>query len=202
LMDFAAEQTADCRSMKIKRNEAYRRKMNAFRKNADFLGQAQTADPSALKADATAPQNRFEAGFTLAEIMVGSALLAVMVVALYGGVSFGFASISLARQNLRATQVALEKMEITRMYSWDQVNSNGFVPATFTAPFFPGSGTNLDSGLTYYGTMIITNVNTSTAYSNDMRELRVTLNWTNKNIPQTLQMSTYISQYGMQRYIY
>ena len=34
------------------------------------------------------------------------------------------------------------------------------------------------------------------------RELRVTLNWTNKNIPQTLQMSTYISQYGMQRYIY
>ena len=127
-----------------------------------------------------------------------------MAVALYGGVSFGFASINLARQNLRATQVALEKMEITRMYSWEQVNSNGFVPATFTAPFFPTTGTNVnaDGGVTYYGTMLITNVNTSTAYSNDMRELRVTLNWTNKNISQTLQMSTYISQYGMQRYIY
>jgi hypothetical protein len=108
----------------------------------------------------------------------------------------------MARQNLRATQIALEKMEITRMYSWEQLNSNGFVPRTFTAPFFPSDGPYTNGGLTYYGTTIITNVNRHPAYSNDLREMRVFLTWTNKNIPQSLEMSTYLSQYGMQRYIY
>ena len=137
--------------------------------------------------------------------MVATALFAVMAVSLYGGISFGFTNITLARQNLRATQIALEKMEIVRMYSWDQVNSNGFVPATFTAPYFPsGSGSSTNGGLTYYGRMVVsTNVPTANpAYVKDMRRVTVTLNWTNKTVPQSLQMSTYLSQYGMQRYIY
>ena len=189
--------------MKILKTNGYCRKINVFRRNGAFKRAEDFSRQSVLNPDGVAGQKSAEAGFTLAEILVGSALLAVMAVSLYGGVSFGFANINLARQNLRATQVALEKMEITRMYSWEQINSNGFVPPTFTAPFFPGGGgSNSDGGLTYYGTTIITNVNTSTAYSNDMREVRVTLNWTNKNVKQTLQISTYISQYGMQRYIY
>ena len=134
--------------------------------------------------------------------MIGCAILGIMVVSLFGGISFGFSTITLARQNLRATQIALEKMEIVRMYSWEQVNSNGFVPTTFTAPFFPTtSAYNTNGGVTYYGTILITNVSLATTYSNDMRRVLVTLNWTNRNVPQTLEMTTYISQYGMQRYI-
>jgi hypothetical protein len=125
------------------------------------------------------------------------------VVALFGGISFGFSSITLARQNLRATQIALEKMEIVRMYSWEQVNSNGFVPTTFTAPFFPTpSAGDTNGGMTYYGTIAISKVNLSTTYDNDMRQVQVRLDWTNRTAPQSLEMSTYVSQYGMQRYIY
>jgi prepilin-type N-terminal cleavage/methylation domain-containing protein len=143
-----------------------------------------------------------QTGFTLAELMVGCAILGVMVVALFGGISFGFQTITLARQNLRATQIALEKMEIVRMYSWEQVNSNGFVPATFTAPFFPTTSGDTNGGLTYYGTITISKVNLSTTYDNDMRHVLVRLDWTNRAAPQSLEMSTYVSQYGMQRYIY
>lgn len=144
-----------------------------------------------------------EAAFTLAELMVASAILAIMVVSLFGGISFGFSSISLARQNLRATQIALEKMEIVRMYSWEQINSNGYVPSAFTAPFFPSlTASDTNGGVTYYGTIDISKVKLSTTYDDDMRQVLVTLNWTNKNIPQSVQMSTYVSQYGMQRYIY
>ena len=143
-----------------------------------------------------------EAGFTLAELMIGCAILGIMVVSLFGGISFGFSNITIARQNLRATQIVLEKMEIMRMYSWEQVNSNGFVPSTFTAPFFPTSGSDTNGGLVYYGTISITNVSLSTTYDEDMREVTVLLNWTNRNVPQSLEMSTYISQYGMQRYIF
>jgi hypothetical protein len=190
--------------MKIIKSDAYPRKINRFRLISRFGGGAKSASPGAPNADAIAVSNRDEGGFTLAEIMVACAMLAVMVVSLYGGVSFGFTAITLARQNLRATQIGLEKMEITRMYSWDQVNSNGFIPATFTAPFYPTtSGGTTNGGLLYYGTMVITNVTTvDPSYSGDMRELIVTLNWTNRNVPQSLQMNTYISQYGMQRYIY
>src|SRR5215213_1646542 len=109
-----------------------------------------------------------EAGFTLAELMIGCAILGIMVVSLFGGISFGFSNITIARQNLRATQIVLEKMEIMRMYSWEQVNSNGFVPSTFTAPFFPTSGSDTNGGLVYYGTISITNVSLSTTYDEDM----------------------------------
>src|ERR1041385_322634 len=112
-----------------------------------------------------------QTGFPLAELMIGCAILGIMVVALFGGISFGFSSITLARQNLRATQIALEKMEIGRMYSWEQVNSNGFVPTTFTAPFFPTAGTDTNGGMTYYGTISISKVNLSTTYDNDMRHV-------------------------------
>lgn len=146
---------------------------------------------------------RLETAFTLAELMVACAILAIMVVSLFGGISFGFSNITIARQNLRATQVALEKMEIVRMYSWEQVNSNGFVPTSFTAPFFPSVGeSDTNGGVTYYGTIAIDKVKFGTTYDDDMRQVLVRLNWTNKNVPQSLEMSTYISQYGMHRYIY
>lgn len=189
--------------MKIINSDGYPRKINGFRTNTRNLPVSTVSAQGALNPDVSASSRVAEAGFTLAEIMVGCALMAVMVVSLYGGISFGFASVNMARQNLRATQIALEKMEITRMYSWEQLNSNGFVPVNFTAPFFPTlDGTYTNGGLTYYGTTIITNVNRHPAYSNDMREMRVTLTWTNNNIPQSLEMSTFLSQYGMQRYIY
>jgi hypothetical protein len=189
--------------MKITKTDGYSRKRNKFRAIPAFPGNAKSAMGGALKGDGTAVSTSSEAAFTLAEIMVACALLGVMIVSLYGGISFGFSSITLARQNLRATQIALEKMEITRMYSWEQINSNGFVPPTFTAPFFPTiGGTDTNGGVTYYGTTLITNVNRNPAYSNDMREIRVTLTWTNRNTPQRVEMKTFLSQYGMQRYIY
>lgn len=135
--------------------------------------------------------------------MVACAILAIMVVALFGGISFGFSNITIARQNLRATQIALEKMEIVRMYSWEQVNSNGFVPSAFTAPFFPSlDGSETNGGVTYYGTIEISKLKFDTTYDDDMRQVLVRLNWTNKNVAQSVEMSTYISQYGMHRYIY
>lgn len=141
----------------------------------------------------------------MVEPLVAAGLLGIMFLALYAGVSAAFATINSARQGLRATQVALEKMETMRMYSWDQVNSNGFIPPTFTASFFPSIGGTNDSSsgnLTYYGTTVITNTPITATYSNDMRLVIVTVNWTNSGRAYQRKMQTYISQYGMQRYIY
>jgi prepilin-type N-terminal cleavage/methylation domain-containing protein len=147
--------------------------------------------------------------FSLIEVTIATAISGIMFLSLYSGISWGFATIKVAREDLRATQIALEKMETMRMYSWEQVNSNGFVPPTFTAPFFPildtntlGTGTN-GVGVVYYGTTTLTNADVSTAYSNDVRRVIVTVSWTNDNhVAHTRTMQTMISQYGMQRYIY
>ena len=101
--------------MKIIKSHAYSRKINGFPGNRRFLNNAKAASPGAPISDAAIPRTTAESGFTLTEIVVASVILAFMVITLYGGISFGFSSVTLARQNLRATQIALEKMEITRM---------------------------------------------------------------------------------------
>src|SRR4051812_3617845 len=113
--------------MKIAANQSYPSQRNALRTEGSLGGASTVAD---LKTDSFSKRDgrrRGQAAFTLVEILVAGSVLAVMAVALYGGISYCFASITLARQNLRATQICLEKMEIVRMYSWEQVNSNGFV---------------------------------------------------------------------------
>jgi prepilin-type N-terminal cleavage/methylation domain-containing protein len=158
--------------------------------------------------------------FTLVEVIVCTAIMAIVLVSLYGGIASGFAVVNLARENLRANQIIIEKMETIRLYNWDQVNSNGFIPATFTAPFFPTVITNMvvtnsdgtietstatfddSGGLTYYGAVAITNAPFSTLYSTNMRLVTVSLTWTNGSVPRVRSLQTLISQNGMQNYVY
>jgi hypothetical protein len=145
------------------------------------------------------------------------ALVSVLFVSLYGGIASGFGLVNLARENLRANQIIVEKMETIRLYSWDQINTAGFVPSTFTANFFPSVITNLvdngttvvtnistfaNGGIVYYGTVLITNAPVSTNYSGDMKQFTVTLNWTNSGIPRTRQLTTFVARSGMQNYVY
>jgi type II secretory pathway pseudopilin PulG len=138
--------------------------------------------------------------FSLIEAMMATALISVSFVSLYAAIAYGFAAVEVSRENLRATQVMLEKLETLRLYSWDQINTPGFVPSTFQAPFNPS--TNAVGGFLYQGTVTITNAPISESYSNDMRLVSVTVNWTSGNIPRARQMGTLVSRYGLQNYIY
>src|SRR6185503_1247306 len=122
-----------------------------------------------LKQRAVGRSGRSQAGFTLAEVMIAVAVMAVMFISLYLGFTQGFAVIQLARENLRATQVLQEKMETVRLYTWEQINTAGFIPATFTAPFYAtGSGTN--QGIIYSGTVAISNPAMAESYAADMKQ--------------------------------
>jgi len=96
----------------------------------------------------------------------------------------------------------VEKLETIRLYSWTQINTAGFVPATFTDVYAPQE-TNGNQGLTYYGTLTITNFAPSTSYRTNMRQLSVTLTWTNRDgLPHTRSLNTLIARDGSQNYIY
>lgn len=152
--------------------------------------------------------------FSLVESMVAACIVGVLFTSLYSGITAGFGALNSARENLRATQVMIDKMETLRLYSWTQVSTFGsstsYIPSAFTESFFPTT-TNYSSstvstgatgsGFVYYGTVAITNAGFTQNYSNSLKQVTITLNWTN-GVRRSQTMSTYVGQYGIQNYIY
>ena len=145
-------------------------------------------------------KSRNNRAFSLVEALIAVLVLGISFVSLFAAFSTGFTAVEVSRENLRATQVLLEKLETIRLYSWNQINQAGFIPSTFTAPFNPS--TNATGGFTFNGTVTITNSPVSESYSNDLRMVNVQVNWTSARIARKASMSTLVSRYGLQNYIY
>ena len=146
-----------------------------------------------------------ESADTLAEVMVGVGLLGLLFASLFSGMSRCTGLTQIAREDLRATQILLDRIECIRLFNWNQlVYSNNLCPATFTSSFCPIANDSGSTGFTYYGTMAITNISYGLApsYSNQIRAIIVTLNWTNAGISRTRTMMTYQAKYGAQNYAF
>src|SRR5215471_18874415 len=118
-----------------------------------------------MKTSPLTPENspRAESAATIAELLMSVAILGVMLTSLYGRMSSSFALTQLARENLRGTQIMLERMEGIRLMNWNQVFSTDLNPPSFTNSYYPVSGSNVSQGITYYGTLTVTNVSLSPA---------------------------------------
>jgi hypothetical protein len=144
---------------------------------------------------------RASLAFTLAEVMMGSAVLGLVGIALAAGISYGFALSDLNSQNLRAAQILTEKMDLIRACDWSRVtNGFNFIPHTFTAPFYSSSkGTN---GVSFQGTVDIGSAPVTQDYGTNLRQVTVTVTWLSGKVPRTRSMSTLVSPYGIQTYSY
>lgn len=151
--------------------------------------------------------------FSLVEVMVGIVIFGLTCVSLYAGVTFGFNSVQLARENLRATQILLEKMEVIRLYHWDEINEPGFIPATFEARYAPGAtatsiGPNgrpivsAAEGVTYYGTITVSDISMSENYQQRLKRVNLTVRWTTGKLQRSRSLSTLVTQDGLQAYVY
>jgi len=135
--------------------------------------------------------------------MVAAGVMGILAAGLYAGMTHTTFDVRLARENERATQIMVEKMELIRLYNWDQVNSNGFIPPTFIAPYYDDGTTNYaGKGPMYTGTVAIANFPGAHAgYSNDLRLVTLTLNWASGATPRTRSLATYVGRYGIQNYL-
>ena len=127
-------------------------------------------------------------------------LVGVVVTSLYSCMTMGFATIKSARDNERASQILLEKFEAIRLYTWEQINSNGFIPTTFSAIADPQL-TNTNQ-ITYSGTITITNSPVAEAYGGDLRLVTVQVSWPYGSRTNTRSMKSLVARYGLQNYIY
>src|SRR5260221_14043285 len=106
-----------------------------------------------INLSSPSPLGKNSAAFSLVEVVLGMAIIGTVIGAMLSGLTTATFTMRMARENLRATQIMLEKVETIRLYSWDQVNTPGFIPATFSANYDPKGAPNV--GLTYSGTTVV-----------------------------------------------
>src|SRR5437764_15451154 len=128
-----------------------------------------------MNAQSTSYRRRRNQAFSIIEAMVAVALMGLVFVSLYAGISNGFAFAKVTRENLRATQILQEKMETIRLYTWEQLNTSAFVPTNFFEGFYASGTTN--SGLVYTGRVTIVSAPVTEAYSNDLKMVTIQLSW-------------------------
>jgi prepilin-type N-terminal cleavage/methylation domain-containing protein len=144
-----------------------------------------------------------ERAFTLAEVMVAVFVLGTISIAFYGGLSSGFAVTQAAREDLRATQILMQKTEGIRLCTWSELSNY-----TFRESYDP-VGTNQSKGVVYTGIVSIgsaTNIPAAAAYKGNMKTVTVSIFWTNYNgslpVVQRREMQTLVARYGLQNYIW
>jgi len=143
---------------------------------------------------------------TLLEVTFSLAIIGVLFVSLYGGMTRGSAFTELARENLRGTQIILERVEGLRLYNWDQLVYSNMIPRTFTNFYDPLAANTESQGIAYYGTMVVAdldpNLSSAPSYATNMRMVTISITWTNSQIPHTRTIVTYVAKNGVQNYVY
>lgn len=145
-------------------------------------------------------------GATLVEVLVSAAVLGIMMVIFFAGITGGYAIINTFRQDLRATQILTQKTEAVRLCTWSQLNS---LPQSFTDYYYSLGTTNSSANTTYAGTISVgaaTNLPNSVSYYGNIELVTVGVTWTNNfgghQVIHNRQMQTLVAYYGLVNYIY
>ena len=148
------------------------------------------------------------AAYSLPEAIIAIALIGLMMISLYAGFSTGFSIVRAGRENLRATQILLQRMETLRLCPWDALRDpDSFKNVTFVESFDPLGQLAGSGGGTVYTSDITSSVPTNlpAAYLNDLRVVTVSVYWTNSSSTgphmSRRQMQTYVARDGLQKYV-
>ena len=121
----------------------------------------------------------------------------------------GLFMMQFTQENLRATQIMMDKMEGVRLYSWAQVTNSTFLNPVFTNWYYEtnhvGQYNAQGNGIMYTGLISVTAVPFSAPYSNTMVQVQANVGWTSAargSMHRTRSMTTYVSEMGLQNYVY
>ena len=134
--------------------------------------------------------------------MCSIAIAAIMVTVLFYGFNNGFAMLRQTRDDLRATQILMQKTEAFRLYTWPELTN---CPTTFQAYYNPLGIKNHSAGTLFYGTLDTTedatNIPASVPYRSALHLITITVSWTNAWGGHTRTMQTLSARDGMQNYL-
>ena len=111
--------------------------------------------------------------------------------------------LQVTRENLRATQIIVQRMEAIRLSSYKMLQDPTSYPTNFTDYYCPVGTTNGGAGVAYNvtynwapgpGTL-------PPSYRSNMLLVTVTANWTSGKVQRTRSMQSYVARYGIQSYV-
>jgi type II secretory pathway pseudopilin PulG len=144
--------------------------------------------------------------WSIAEVMVAVAVLAILLVSLFTGMAYGFGVIKATREDLRATQILTQKIEGIRLCTWLQLTNQ--LPSSFTETYQSTSGSN-SSSVVYSGQITVgSNTNLPSGYRDKVKLVTVTVTWQTSrgnqqgSLSHTRSMQTESAYYGLQNYLY
>src|SRR6266478_6867152 len=88
------------------------------------------------------PRYRRATAFTLIETIVATFLAAIMLPAIYASTAAGFAMVQVSRENLRATQIILQRAEAIRLSPYKLLQDPTSYPTNSTDYFCASGKTN------------------------------------------------------------
>src|SRR5258706_12798821 len=144
-------------------------------------------------------------GFTLVEAMIASMIAAIMVLALYGSFASGYSMVKITREDLRATQILLQRMERVRLCTFAQVTDPSINPPT-TLENYDANGVQTGTPGAIYTVSYTASVPTSAdlpgvSYQLGMLKVTATATWTSGNGKRSRTMQTYVARDGIQSYV-
>ena len=146
-------------------------------------------------------ERRQVAAYSLIEVLVAVLIVAIIAAAFYAALASGFGTVQSSREDLRATQILMQKLEAVRLCSWSELSS-----FPFSEVYDPLSST---PGAAFAGTVTVSpasSIPNSSSYAPNMRLVTVTVAWADYNgrdpIVHTRQMQTQVARYGLQNYIW
>ena len=150
----------------------------------------------------TPSRNGREAAFTVADVAVAGFVLGTIGSGFCLAISSGFSMLQNTREDLRATQILMQKIEAVRLCTWSELSN-----FSFQESYDPLSGTN--AGAVYLGSVSVgpaTAIPNATSYAPNMCLVTINLNWTNyyrgTPIQHSRQMQTQVARYGLQNYVW
>src|SRR6266481_7872902 len=99
-----------------------------------------TEIPMAIIPQSASDCRNSQSAFTLTEVLVALLVVSVVIVSLYTGVSSGFALVKLSREDLRATQIMLQRLETLRLYKWSNFTDASFFSTNNYAEYYDPAG--------------------------------------------------------------
>lgn len=169
------------------------------------LNSKQGSEGRSSSATATLP----EAGYTLPEVMAATAILA-LAASLFGLFAPGLGIIRCAGQNLRATQILMQRAEGLSLFNCRQVSEpNSRCQPLFVEPHDPQAGPSRCSDVEYAGYVAAATLapgGLTSTYAAHMRPVTVTLQWTNyigaKPVVSKREVQARLARNGMPKYIW
>ena len=142
-------------------------------------------------------------GFTLVETLVATVVAVTILSAHYLSFAAGLAIVTVTREDLRAYQILLKRMEAIRVSGYSQLTDPAKYPPSVTEYYCEKYKTNGNAGVAYTVTYSAAAAPTTLppTYRTNVLEVRVGVSWASGNVLRTREMRTFVARSGVQSYI-